>query len=119
VKKASFFGSLARMSPSQRFVPFDFLELAGTAFADAQQRLRKPGRAVMVHDPGRALGAQNAAVDRVVLVAFDIANAAVAQMHANAATASAHVASCALDLVRDLRRKLDFVRSGAVHGHLR
>ena len=45
VKKASFFGSSARIVDSQptrgrdRLVPFDLAELAGAALADPQQRL--------------------------------------------------------------------------------
>src|ERR1700749_2947405 len=60
-----------------RLFPLDLLELAAAARADAQQGLLEPGGRVMLHDPGRALGAEHALVDRVVAVAFDVANAAV------------------------------------------
>src|SRR6185369_9247319 len=75
-------------------LPRDLLELAGAALAArlAQQRPRQPRRRLLLHDPGRTLGADHALVDRVVRVAVDVAQLAVAQMDADAATAGAHVA---------------------------
>ena len=83
-----------------RLVPFDLLEIAGAALAHPQQRLGQPRRRVVVHDAGRALAAQHALVHRMGLVALDVANAAILQMHLDAATAGAHVAGGRLDLVR-------------------
>ena len=41
----------------QRLIPRNFLELARAARARAQERRAKPGRSVVLHDSGRALGA--------------------------------------------------------------
>ena len=49
--------------------------------------------------PAGALAAQHAAVDRVVAIALDVADAAVLQMNFDAAAAGAHVAGGVLDLV--------------------
>ncbi len=78
----------------QRLVPFDLDELAVAALAArlAQQRLGQPGRRVLLHDARRALGADHALVQRVVRVALDIAQLAIAQVDADAAAAGAHVA---------------------------
>ena len=91
----------------QRLVPLDFLELGLAALADPLQRLLQPRRRIMLHDPGRALAAQHALVDRVVAVALDVANLAVLQVHLDAATAGAHVAGRGLDLVVHRRRQID------------
>jgi hypothetical protein len=48
--------------------------------------------------PDAALGADHALVERVVGVAVDVADLAVAQVHADAAAAGAHVARGRLDL---------------------
>ena len=83
VKKASFFGIVRadRRQPldggCDRLVPLDFAELAGAALADPHQRLAQLRRGVLLHDAGRALAADHAAVDRVVAVALDVADAAV------------------------------------------
>src|SRR3569833_2658669 len=53
----------------------------------------------MRHDAGGTLGADHAAVDRVVAVAVDVTDAAVLEMHPDAAPAGAHVAGGGLDLV--------------------
>jgi hypothetical protein len=58
---------------AERLLPLDFLELAGAARAHTPERLAQPGRGKHVHDPGRALGAQHPAIDRVLAVALDIA----------------------------------------------
>ncbi len=90
----------------QRLFPLDFLEIARAAFAHPQQRLGQPRRRIVVHDAGRALAAQHALIDRMGLVALDIADAPILEMHANAATAGAHVTSGGLNLVGDLRRQV-------------
>src|SRR5690606_414958 len=57
-------------------------------------------------------GAEDALVDRVVAVALDIADAALLQMHVDAAAAGAHIAGGPPDLVRDAWRGLHLR-----HGH--
>ena len=69
--------------------------------------LSQPRRRVVLHDPGRALGAQHALVDRVRGVALDVADAAVLQPHLDAAAAGAHVAGGGLDLVAGRGRRVD------------
>ncbi len=108
---------LARVAPAhvaepfggcrQRFVPFDLDEFVGAARSDPLQGLRQPRRRVMLHDAGRPFGAQHALVDRMIAVAFDVADGAVAQMHVDAAPAGAHVAGRGLNLVADRRRGVD------------
>ena len=75
-------------------LPADRLEFARAAFGPglAPQRPRQPRRGVLLHDPRGALGADHALVQRVVGVAVDVAYLAVAQVHADAAAAGAHVA---------------------------
>ena len=87
-------------------LPADRLELARAALGArlAQQRLRQARRRVLLHDPRRALGADHALVDRVLGVAVDVAHLAVAQVHADAAAARAHVAGGRLDLGLAARR---------------
>src|SRR6185312_16399734 len=97
----------------ERLVPFDFAELALAALADAQQRLRKPRRRVVLHDAGRTLRADHAAVDRMLRVAVDVADAAVLEMHADAAAAGAHVAGRGLDAVAG---RLVEIEVGVRHG---
>ncbi len=89
-----------------RPVPRDGLELAGAALAAglAQQWLGQPRRRHLLHDARGALGADHALVQRVLRVAVDVAHRAVAQVHADAAAARAHVAGGALDLVDRPRR---------------
>jgi hypothetical protein len=91
----------------ERLVPLDLAELASAALADPQQRLGEARGRVVLHDSGRALGAQHAMVDRVVAVALDVADAAVLQVHFDAAAAGAHVAGRGLDLVGDRRRQIE------------
>ena len=91
----------------QRLVPLDLGKLAAAARADPLERLAQPCRRIVVHDAGRTLGTQDAAVDRVVAVAFDVADGAVAQVHLDAAAAGAHVAGRVLDVVADRRRGVD------------
>ena len=64
-------------------------------------------RRLLVHDPGGALAAQHPVVHRVVGIALDVAQLAVAQVHANPAAAGAHVAGGVLDLVRNRRRGIE------------
>ena len=103
---------------AKRLVPLDFLELARPALADPAQRLGEARRRIMLHDPGRTLATQHALVDRVVGVAFDIADLAVAQMDLDAAAAGAHVAGRRFGFVGDLRRQIDdFLGVEIVAGH--
>ena len=87
-------------------LPRDRLELAGAALAArlAQQRLRQPRRRHLLHDPRGALGADHARLIGWFGIAVDVAQLAVAQMHADAAAAGAHVAGGRLDLVHRLGR---------------
>ena len=74
-------------------VPGDLLELglAALGVGLAPQRLGEARRRHLLHDAGAALGADHALVQRVVRVALDVADLTVAQVHANAAAAGAHV----------------------------
>ena len=85
----------------ERLFPFDLDKLARAARADALQRLAQPGRRQHAHDAGRALGAEHAAIDRMVAIALDIAKRAVFQMDLDAAAAGAHVAGRVGDLIAD------------------
>ncbi len=82
-------------------LPLDLLEIAGAALGALAplERLGQPRRRVLLHDARRALGADHALVQRVVGVAVDVADLAVAQVHANAAAAGAHVAGGVAGLV--------------------
>ena len=84
----------------ERLVPGDLVELRRTALAAgaAQQRPGQARRRVLLHDAGCALGADHALVQRVVRVALDMPDLAVAQRDTDAATARAHVAGRVLDL---------------------
>ena len=92
----------------QRLVPLDLLEFAAAPFADTLQGLGQARRRIQLHDAGRTLGAQHALIHRMVAVALDEADGAVAQIDLYAATAGAHVTRGGLDFVRDLGRSLDF-----------
>ena len=59
---------------AERLVPADLLELARAARAGAAQRRAQAGGREVLHDAGGALGAEDAAVDRVVAVALDVAS---------------------------------------------
>src|SRR5262245_57188159 len=83
----------------QSLLPRDLLEVAGAAFANAQQRRLQPRRRVVLHDAGRALAAQHTPVYGMIAVALDVADLAVLQEHADAAAAGTHVAGGCLDLV--------------------
>jgi hypothetical protein len=100
----------------ERFVPADLAELAAAALAHPQQRPRQPRRRVVLHDPGRALGAEHAAIDRVLGIALDVADPSVRQPNLDAAAARAHVARGRLDLVSGRGRQ---VEGGLGHGALR
>src|SRR5690606_34095103 len=75
----------------QRLVPGNLLELSGAARPGPDERRLQSGWRIMLHDAGRALGAQHATIDRMVAVAFDVANLAISQMDIDAAAAGAHV----------------------------
>ena len=87
----------------ERLVPFDLAKFAAAARTDAQQRLGQPRRRIVLHDAGGAFGAQHAVVHRMPAIAFDVADAAVAQADFDAAAAGAHVAGGVLDLIGDRR----------------
>ena len=61
----------------------------------------------MLHDAGRTLGTQHTFIHRVITIALNIANLAIAQMHIDAATAGAHIAGRLLDLVADFWRRIN------------
>ena len=63
----------------------------------------------MLHDAGAALAAQHAAIDRMVLVAVDVADLAVLDVDVDAAAAGAHVAGGLGDAVGDVRRGIDAI----------
>jgi hypothetical protein len=99
-------------------LPFDFDEVAiaaRRAFA-ALERPGQPRGRVLLHDPRAALGADHALVQRVVGVAVDVADLAVAQVHADAAAAGAHVAGRVARLPRGARIR---VGQGIVQGDVR
>ena len=81
------------------FVPADRLELTRTTRADPLHRPREARWRIVLHDAGGTLAAQHALIHRMIAVAFYVADAAVLQMHLNAATAGTHVARCAFDIV--------------------
>jgi hypothetical protein len=85
----------------QRFIPGNFAELAGPARPGSQQRRTQSRRRVVLHDASRALGAEHALVDRMVAIAFDVADLAVLDVNVDAATARAHIASRLANLVGD------------------
>ena len=71
------------------------------------QRLLELGRRGLLHDAGGALAADHAAVDRVIAVALDVADAAVLEMHFDPAAAGAHVTGRTLHFVGDPGRSID------------
>src|SRR5438552_1967361 len=85
----------------ERFVPFDLDEVARAALAPwpAHERLAQSRGRVLLHDPGRALGAEHALVDRVVTIALDEADLAVFERDLDAAATGAHVAGRELGLL--------------------
>ncbi|KGD38802.1 hypothetical protein DO70_6472 [Burkholderia pseudomallei] len=78
----------------ERDVPRYRLELRAAALGArlAHQRLREARGRILFHDARCAFRADHALVQRMVGVAVDVADFAVAQMHADAAAACAHVA---------------------------
>ena len=106
MKSANFFGSVARIFArrASRIANAsshgDRLEVAGAALGAgaAPQGARQPRGRVLLHDPRGALGADHALVEGVLGIAVDVAHLAVAQVHADAAAARAHVARGGLDL---------------------
>ena len=92
---------------AERLVPRNLLEFARAARTDALQRRIEPGRRVVLHDAGRTLGAQHAAIDGMVAVALDVADLAVLDMDVDAAAAGAHIACGLAHFVRDGRGQRD------------
>ena len=78
----------------QGFFPADLFErrLAALGPGLAPQRFTQPRRRVLLHDAGRALGAEHALVDRVLGIALDEAHLAVLDGDPDAAATGAHVA---------------------------
>ena len=88
----------------QSLVPADLGKLARATRPDSLQWRTKPSRRQDVHDPGRSLGAQHPAIDRVISVALDVAKCAVPQMDLNAAATGAHVARGIRNLITNWLR---------------
>ncbi len=91
----------ARLQRAEGLFPGDFLELAVAALGAglAPQRLGQARRRILLHDAGRTLGADHALVQRVLRVAFDVTDLAIAQVHPDAAAAGTHIASGVAGLV--------------------
>ncbi len=85
----------------KRLIPADRLESARSARPDPLQRVLQPAGRGDLHDAAGALGAEHALVHRVIAVALNIAYAARAQMHVDAAAAGAHVAGGLAHLIRN------------------
>jgi len=81
----------------QRLVPLDLDEFAPASLADSFQRLSEPRRRDLLHDAGRALGAEDAIVDRMIRIALDMRHVPVANRYRNAASTGAHVAGRVFD----------------------
>ena len=115
VKKASFFGSSARIFASQdSAVAIASSHSISRNSPAPRSPTRSSGlvnlrRRILLHDAGGALAADHAAIDRVLRIALDVADAAVLQMHFDAAAAGAHVAGRVFDLVGDARRGIDLL----------
>jgi hypothetical protein len=97
---------------AKRLLPLDLLEFAGAAFAGAKQRLAQLCRRILLHDAGGALAAQHTAVNGMILVALDIADATVLDVDFDPTPAGAHVTGRVLHFVGDDGRGVDdFSRS--------
>jgi hypothetical protein len=81
-------------------VPADLLEgvVAAVGPGLALERLGQPRRRILLHDARGALGADHALVERMIGVALDVADLAIAQGDADTAAAGAHVTGGVLDL---------------------
>ena len=90
----------------QGLVPGNLLELARAARSGAFHGRAQAGRSIVLHDARAALGAEYAAVDRVIAVALDIGNFAIFHMHIDPAPAGAHVASGLADLIPGFWRQI-------------
>src|SRR5258708_15613145 len=97
----------------ERLLPFDLDEISDAALAPgpAHQGFGEARRRVLLHDAGRALGAEHALVHRMVAIALDEADLAVLDRHLDPAATRAHVAG------RELRflPRVVFVGDGAAH----
>src|SRR5690606_9128367 len=91
----------------KRLLPGNLLELTRAARTGAQKRRLEPRRRVVLHDAGRTLGAQNAAIDRVVAITLDIADLAVLEVDIDPAPAGAQIAGPLANLVRNRPGKLN------------
>ena len=93
-----------RLFPGNRLV--DAFAALGARLA--HQGLRQLGGRILLHDPGRTLGAQHALVGRVIAVALDETDLVVLQRDLDAAAAGAHVTSGVLDFLRVVIFEFDF-----------
>ena len=91
----------ALLQDLEDLLPGDLLEVRIAAFAAAaaSQRLGQPRRRILFHNPRRTLGADHAFVQRVVGIALDVPNLAVAQGDADPAAAGTHITGGVLDLL--------------------
>lgn len=105
----------------ERLLPLNLLEVAGAALAHPQQWLGQARRGVVLHDPGRASGADHAVVHRMIGVALDIADASVSQMDADAAAASAYAGGGRFHRIAHCRGRIDPLHwaGGSAHSRRR
>lgn len=71
----------------------------------------------MLHDPGTSFAADHALIDGMIAIPSDIADLALCEMHVDAATACAHIASGLAHLIADVGRRLNtvtFVRGSGI-----
>ena len=97
-----------------RLIPGNLGVLAGTARPHPLQRGLQARGAILRHDAGAALAAEHALIHRMIGIAFNIADPAILQMHANPTTAGAHIAGGGLHRVADRRRIGDPIRCAAI-----
>ena len=104
-------GFTQRLEPGysrfQRLVPGNLFEFTRSARTNPTQWRAQPCGRIMLHDPRRSLGAQDAAIDGVVAISFDISDLSIAQMNVDPATAGAHVAGRLADFVGHIRCKIN------------
>ena len=97
-----------------RLIPGNLGIFARTARPHPLQRCLQARGAILRHDAGAALAAEHALIHRMIGIAFNIANAAILQMNANAAATGAHIAGGGLHLIADRRRIGDPIRCAAI-----
>ena len=113
MKKASFFGSVARIADSHSTaVAIASSHSISRNTPEPRSPTRFNGLRSFAGDcccmmPGGALAANHPTVDRMIAVAFDVADAAILQMDFDPAAAGAHIAGRAFDLVGYFGRGID------------